>query len=49
MKKICHEKYLQALALFTMAVQHAQKTEEFSDALDKLLDIVPYGHITDAI
>ena len=49
MRKICHETYLQALGLFTMAVQHAQKADEFSDALNKLLDATPYGYLTDAI
>ncbi len=49
MKKICHETYLQALGLFTMAVEHAKKTEEFSTALTKLLEATPYGHLTDAI
>lgn len=48
-KKICHETYLQALGLFTMALQHAQKAEEFNEALTKLLDVTPYGHLSDAI
>ena len=48
-RKICHSTYLQALGLFTMATQHAQKAEEFSTELTKLLDATPYGHITDAI
>ena len=48
-KKICHEKYLQALGLFTMAVQHAQKAEEFNTALTKLLDVIPYGYLSDAV
>lgn len=49
MKKICHETYLQALGLFTMACQHAQKAEEFNTALTKFLDVTPYGHLSDAI
>lgn len=48
-KKICHETYLQSLGLFTMAVQHAKKAEEFNIALTNLLGANPWGHLSDAI
>ncbi len=49
MRQITHNIYLQALGLFTLARNHAKKTEEFRDALEKLLDVEPYGHISDAV
>lgn len=49
MRKISHNVYLQALGLYTLARNHAKKTDEFNTALHDLLDVSPYGHISDAI
>ena len=49
MKKISHDTYLQALGLFTLASNHAKKAEEFGTALEELLDLTPYGYMSDAI
>jgi SAM-dependent MidA family methyltransferase len=49
MKKISHNTYLQSLGLFTLALQHANKAEEFREALEKLLEIDPYGYMSDAV
>jgi hypothetical protein len=36
MKTITRDQYLQALALFTMATEHARKGREFEEALARL-------------
>jgi hypothetical protein len=49
MRKISHNTYLQALGLFTLAKNHAKKAEEFEAALTEILDLAPYGYMSDAI
>ncbi len=49
MRQITHNTYLQSLGLFTLARNHAKKAEEFRDALEKLLDVEPYSHISDIV
>lgn len=48
-KTISHRTYLQALGLFSLAQKHIRKGEEFEAELTKLLEIEPYGHVSDTL
>jgi hypothetical protein len=49
MRKISHNTYLQALGLFTLGRQHVKKADDCREAIDALLDLSPFGHVSDAL